>query len=308
MTTAPPVIRVLPGARAQAGDAVSGGCRHRTPVRPSVPVPGGEEDNPRGARASFGPAYPRRRHAARKWEVRMASVMQLAEHWILHGDTTNSTQFFWLLTKAIERDPALFSRATSAYCTHMEDLFRTAEQLAQTDLPFSRIANTMGDGFFLLGRPGRGSRHITDEASDLLIASRKVKETGDRILASLRDECVGWYPSVTDEAFPSLELKIVLHQGHLASARLSGHFVGDTVNYCSRVAASAFDDGRTDRIVFTDSLFEVLPEDIKERTRRYGRPVPVKNYPKKDGPHCPLRPREVYGVPLSDDDFWTALG
>lgn len=187
----------------------------------------------------------------------------LGKHWVLLADVTNSTSFFWALRQAATLNRAALFEGGPLYAACMESIFGRMANVC-SDRLVAHLGNTMGDGFILVGQHGNGSVHITKDAPRALQLARDVKTYCDAELsdvkvriATLRRE------KSTPRELPDLRMKVTLHHGFIVTMLQGQRFVGDTVNYCARIAGAAF-DGWNEGVVLTKDFFDILPEELKQ--------------------------------------------
>ncbi len=217
----------------------------------------------------------------------------LTEVWVMLGDITNSTEFFYRLTELGEVNPAKFHHASAFFVGQIGGLFSLVEQTI-VPAPGAVLGNTMGDGFLVVGNYGHGSQHITNEAKLVMQMATKIKKGGDELLAKLKFDV----ETILKISVPDLRLKIAVNQGFMVIDLKEKRYVGDTINYCSRVSSSAF-KGSTEGIVMTDRFFDVLPQDLKVLMSPFKKDVKLDHYPSK---HDEARPFSVYRFPLEAMD------
>ena len=224
----------------------------------------------------------------------------LSERWVLLADVTNSTQFFWELCRAREKDPDALFKSSNIYASSMEGIFKAVEKLPQNNLA-AQPGNTTGDGFILLGRHGHGDTHIRADAIKLLLLGKSIKEICDDHLSKARqkiDDVLSQYQA--SRSLPKLKMKVTINHGYFVTVMRSQRFFGDTINYCSRVASAAFEN-RDEGIVLTKKFANVLPEPLRSKVKACQHEIEI-CYPKK-------RPEEdtAYRISLSQSDIWSEI-
>ncbi|MBL7177693.1 MAG: hypothetical protein ISS66_17870 [Desulfobacteraceae bacterium] len=236
-----------------------------------------------------------------------------SERWVLLGDITSSTQFSAEMAAfGAERQEQYLHWAT-LFGGLIENMLRVVAKRVSR-LPGGIIGNTMGDGFLALGVHGHGKPHITRDAAVLLLKMHSIKMDGDLAISDIRDHILANIRKHVGPAssLPELKLKLSLNQGLVITAFAKDEkppegdlpterrFVGDTINYCARVGASAFGQWNDSNLVLTKRFFAATPNKLQAMLQPYRQQLTVRNYPAKDVHEN----SEVYVLPLGDQQLW----
>lgn len=150
----------------------------------------------------------------------------ISERWIVWADVSGSTRFAAEIygKNGRQDDGGKLSKEFRPYWTAIMDLYERADKLARNI--GGGLANTMGDGFFLLGPPMRGHGDFAQWVPSLLLLSRNLKGFADKRLL----------------AVGSMKLKICLHTGTVHEVPHAGKtsYFGDCLNYAARVLGAAY--------------------------------------------------------------------
>jgi len=147
----------------------------------------------------------------------MASLMPLAhrhnERWVGLADISRSTEFLYYITQSthgqLGDENRAFFKMTSGWNGAIETIFRAAELCVPER---ASLANTMGDGFMLLGSAEHGTPVIKAELAGLIIGSIYLKLIADKALRVAQHELSKEISAITGTRveLPLPRLKIVL--------------------------------------------------------------------------------------------------
>lgn len=202
---------------------------------------------------------------------------QYAERWVVIGDLTNSTEFLFNLDNKLKEEPQ--GAAISKYSSMIESIYGLAERM----LPSGAIlANTMGDGFLLLGSQGHGSGHIRYEFPHVLEMCRILKSRADEILwkgiEAIQSRCASVSP------VPQVYLKLCLSFGTVMTTVGHGRHVGNCLNFASRVLSAEQKCIFKHGFAVTEKYrSEILTDIFKETVAKsnYLTTITVNDFPKK---------------------------
>lgn len=202
---------------------------------------------------------------------------QYAERWVVIGDLTNSTEFLFNLDNKLNGEPQ--GTAISKYSSMIESIYGLAERM----LPSGAIlANTMGDGFLLLGSQGHGSGHIRYDFPHVLEMCRIIKDRADEILRKGIEDIQSRCGSVSP--VPLIHLKLCLSFGTVMTTVGHGRHVGDCLNFASRVLSAEQKNVFQHGFAVTEKYrSEILTDAFKETVAKgnYLTEITVKDFPKK---------------------------
>ena len=229
-------------------------------------------------------------------------IVRHNERWIVLGDVTNSTEFLYALTHTLEGQK-LFE-ITSHYNALIESMYRTVEHYAPET---STLINTMGDGFLVAGMAGHGTSYIQYEFPGVLQMCYSIKEEVDKYLIQETKSIKTQIEEQTKNQIklPNLRLKLCVDYGHILTSIGFNRYIGDCINYSSRILSVAFPNEEENSFVLTRRYFGLLPNDIQDIARRddFTATIEVTNYPRKGDKTT----EKICKIPLNHSDFRNIL-
>ncbi|MGH9870602.1 MAG: hypothetical protein ACREAA_20890 [Candidatus Polarisedimenticolia bacterium] len=183
------------------------------------------------------------------------------------ADISRSTEFMHSIKQhcfGIGDGNRTFFKMTSVWNEAIETTFRAAELCIPER---ASLANTMGDGFMVLGSAEHGTEVIRQELPDLIMGSIFLKLVADEALGVAQHDISREISSVVGAQLelPRPRLKIVVGCGHVIQSLSFNRYIGDCINRLARLMVAAFpSDDPVDAIVVEDELFQLLPGHVIE--------------------------------------------
>lgn len=219
-----------------------------------------------------------------KFDIKFLDVSLLtSERWIILGDITNSTKTLNIISK-YEKSKGMHFKLMQVYNETIENIWIYAQKgIHWFGLSGARFANTMGDGFLVLGSYEKGTPLTKEQIPRILIYAKFVKEMSDFFLKELVKifEKIASTPNkpfiLRNEIKANqnpLIMRILIDHGNVYESYLFNRYTGDRINYCSKILNKAYkeyaskDAAKTIFLTHNPDLWEYWIKGI------FGKPKP----------------------------------
>ncbi|OGL42578.1 MAG: hypothetical protein A2161_05225 [Candidatus Schekmanbacteria bacterium RBG_13_48_7] len=237
------------------------------------------------------------------------------ENWIILGDATDSTLTLNKLSNTKGPDGQLHFPLMNLYNSAFEEIWNEVLiKIKYLGLKGARLANTMGDGFLVLGVPETGIMTSGYQMPLILEFAKKIKYTADEILSKLKqnvnnmaEDKIG---NILLKENQNLKMRILISHGNVYESFLHNRYMGDSINYGSKILSYIYRDCIGEPVIFVDNLPNGdnlwLPEIIEtfEQYKIRTKPINLDEIDDKYINHYDrVRDPEVYKIPIDRIDL-----